>query len=810
MAPSRRRNTARYACDQCSVVYNKSRHLERHRKIHEKLRLRAIAGQIRYNCSHCPGVFATDDILQRHINAYHFKQTDERHACRRCLRYKLPCTGTSPCKWCKIDGEAAECVIVIPQTTAAPIFGLPIAVPAYYEYAATSPQQQMHIKREWSPDGMSIKQEEPDHARHASAGWSTPRPNSPTDSILSLPPRRLPPMDVDSSAGSPGSRITAPRDVDNIADSHAPRIAAPGEVDIRAGSLSWVDFEVTYLRDQAAHSGEPYAYYSLEPADTGPLDGSLVMALDSLGLLFKAPYIPQLLELSELTLVPGIELLRQLVDNYFLKWQKVQPIAHVATWKFAKTPMVLLGAMACIGALFDQDSEIIHQAHLISSRCVSELNIMAVRYPENGPNIAYLAAVCLHQTYLLGSGDENIHTHVNGVRKFLINSLHSLGLLGADISGQDRSAQVPEVPTRSEQSEWTEWVARELEIRTTWAVFEYDCSYSLLTNRPCAIDLRDLPPRLPCCDDLYEAPDAHSWAELRRQSPLRTQGPLVSTVVAASAAGQALSDDVSPWSKRLCTQILERIFRGFMRQSQRDSTILAARQHELDLDSITKERTESLLWSITFLGMSISDAAVAKPLSTMDLINFSSTKLIRHYTHLTLHCDFMDLITYIARVASSPKLPNSRTTLRWAQQKLIEQFAMDPYKSRQYVWHAAQMVRVAKIYAIFAPCDNLRIFTAYITILAFAKYGPHSLRDVDSVEPFPIEQCPHCDNDVEDWLQNGGPVRIGACARIQAGCPTEQIIRESFQMLYRLENWGISERFFNILVHFNDLNVLDK
>lgn len=169
----------------------------------------------------------------------------------------------------------------------------------------------------------------------------------------------------------------------------------------------------------------------------------------------------------------------------------------------------------------------------------------------------------------------------------------------------------------------------------------------------------------------------------------------------------------------------------------------------------------------------------------------------------------MDLITYIARAAASPLSPNSRTSLRWAQQRLIEQFAVDPYKSRQYIWHAGQMVRVANIYAVFAPCDNLRIFTAYLAILAFAKYGPPSLRDVDAVDPFPADAWSYSGEGVEAWLQAGGPARIGSCARIQAGCSTDQVMQDAYNLLYRLENWGISERFFNILIHFNDLDILD-
>ncbi|KAL6880939.1 hypothetical protein J3F83DRAFT_720371 [Trichoderma novae-zelandiae] len=509
-------------------------------------------------------------------------------------------------------------------------------------------------------------------------------------------------------------------------------------------------------------------------------------------------------------MLPAIELLKQLANNFFLKWQKVQPILHVATWKFAKTPMVLLGAMACIGALLDEDDETAHQAHIISSRCVSELDIMAIARPESGLDIRFLTAVCLHQTYLLGSGDEHIHHHVDRIRAFLVRNLQRLELLGSGNGDESSTDPAIEMITQPVQAEWTAWIAYEQAIRTTWAVFEYDCSLSLLTNRPCAIELGHLPLRFPCSDELYEAPDAQSWAELRARSGDGAQGPLVSAIVAASAERTSvLSGDVSPWARRLCTQIFERIFRGFLRQAQRDSTVAACRHVGLDVASVSMENTATVIWAISFLAKSVDADAATMPLSTSNLVNFCSTKLIRHYSQLSVYTDVMDLMTYIARVAASPSSPNSRTSLRWAQQKLVEQFAVDSSKSRQYIWHAGQMIRVAKIYAVFAPCDNLRIFTAYLAIIAFAKYGPSSLRDVDGVEPFHADAWPFCDMEVERWLQAGGPARIGSCHRIQAGCPTDQIMQDAFQLLYRLENWGISERFFNILVHFNELDVLD-
>ncbi|KAL7822799.1 hypothetical protein V8C26DRAFT_387492 [Trichoderma gracile] len=650
------------------------------------------------------------------------------------------------------------------------------------------------------------------------------------------------PASPDAVSVQHGSAQQASAPVHPSADGHATGVAtptsstldfesvltAPGEVDIQAGSLGWLDFKLSSpgSRDadnNSAAGSPPRANRgsSLQFGGSGaqervggfsPTYGSLVMALDSLDLLFRAPCIPLIAGLSgaQVKLLSGIELLRRLVNNFLLKWQRVQPILHVATWKFVKCPLALLGAMACIGALLDEDEETAHQAHIISSRCVAVLNIMAVIPPEKGPDIRFLAAVCLHQTYLLGSGDDNVYHHVDRIRAFLIGSLRRLELLGSGSDDDSRSDPGLENVSQPVQAEWTAWIIYEQAIRTTWAVFEYDCSVSLLTNRPCAIELGDLPLRFPCADELYEAPDAQCWAELRSRLPNRAQGPLVSDVAAAATEGTSpLSRDVSPWTRRLCSLLFERILRGFGRRAQRDSTVAGCRRIGLRVASVCMQNTARVIWAICFLAKSIPGDETTAPLSTSDLVNFCSTNMIRHYCQLSLYTDVMDLITYIARVAASRSSPNSRTSLRWAQQKLIDLFAADPPKSRQYIWHAGQMIRIAKVYAVFAPCDNLRIFTAYLAIIAFAKYGPSSLRDVDGVEPFQADAWPSCEADVERWLQSGGPARIGSCHRIQAGCSTDLIMQDAFQVLNHLENWGVAERFFSILVHFNGLDVLD-
>ncbi|KAL7791937.1 hypothetical protein V8C37DRAFT_140051 [Trichoderma ceciliae] len=828
---------AAFACDQCPVEYDNPSHLDRHRQIHveqakvERSRIeranadRANAGRNRNICPHCQGRFTTGDVLQRHVDAYHGASTNSaaklRAACQRCHRYKLRCDGTSPCRMCAVDAASGKCVPLSPQIIASPDSDADAdADPAQSPGSAPGP----HASPQQRPQMQGAQSVE-----------STPPPGHHRQPLVSG--YRSPDEDMTSPTGSVDSTMYA-----------APQPPAPGEFDIRTVSLCWLDFEVSNVRrqgldGQSAGGADNNAATSRLPAPaqlfslqgtfdvdaplllprpslprtlSGPIgssfaSSSLVMAIDSLGLLFKEPGIPRVAEMpaSKIRLLPGIELLRQLVDNYFLKWQKVQPVFHVASWKISECPMVLLGAMACIGSLLAEENETLHQAHHISSRCVSELNIMVTTPPERCLDLTNLAALCLHQTYLLGSGDEHIHRHVDRIRGYMVSGLRAFQLLGNNV-GLQNSTQMFEESSQSLQAEWMGWVAREQGLRLAWMVFEHDCNVSLLTNRPCVIELGHLPKRFPCGETLYDAPDARAWVELRSRSPYGAHGPLVSSVMAVAGTRNTLSEHISSWSKRLCTQIFERILRGVLRAAERNSTIRGAQGLGLALASASVENKASLLWSISFLGKSIHDGATIAPLSTMDLVNFSSTKLMRHYNHFDLYPRIMDFIIYIARTAASPSSPSSRTSLRWAQSKLLAEFAADPYQSRQYIWHAGQMVRVSNVYAVYAPGDNLRIFTAYLVILAFAKYGPRSVKDMTATDPFHADAWPYCDTAVENWLQTGGPAQIGSCARIQAKCSTEQIMQEAFKLLCRIENWGLSERFFNILIHFNDLDVLGE
>lgn len=141
------------------------------------------------------------------------------------------------------------------------------------------------------------------------------------------------------------------------------------------------------------------------------------------------------------------------------------------------------------------------------------------------------------------------------------------------------------------------------------------------------------------------------------------------------------------------------------------------------------------------------------------------------------------------------------------QQRLIHEFASDPYNGRLYVYNAGQVLRIARESPLVTPIDYLRIFMAYLAILAYVKYGPSSTNDIPSVDPFQADVFHFFPTRSNRWLAFGGPVTIGECDAFYPGCSTEQIMRDASSQLCRPEGWKLTRRFYNILDHFNALEV---
>lgn len=204
-------------------------------------------------------------------------------------------------------------------------------------------------------------------------------------------------------------------------------------------------------------------------------------------------------------------------------------------------------------------------------------------------------------------------------RGVLVGSLRGMGLLQSRISVEttkpDSQLSIG-ADSADVQKEWSQWITQEQEKRVTWSCFEYDCSLCTLTGRRGAVDLSELPSRLPCADALWDAPTAMAWRALGSHSPPALFGASVDVVLRNVLAGQPIPSDISlsSWAKRLCGQIIGRLLWDL---KQLDTLSLLGWLGLPNLLSVQNQAKMSLLQGFDNLALSIDC-----PLSTKELIDY--------------------------------------------------------------------------------------------------------------------------------------------------------------------------------------------
>jgi hypothetical protein len=188
----------------------------------------------------------------------------------------------------------------------------------------------------------------------------------------------------------------------------------------------------------------------------------------------------------------------------------------------------------------------------------------------------------------------------------------------------------------------------------------------------------------------------------------------------------------------------------------------------------------------------------------------STFELAGHSDHFSLCTGIMYAIRFITLAAISSPPGSHHAELPAMQQRLIVEFASIPYHARLYVYNAGQMFRVARESPLVTPVDCMRIFTAYLAILAFVKYGLSSRYDVPGADPFHADVFPFFPTSSARWLEHGGPATISDCGVFYPGSSTEGIMRDASRELCRPDGWKLKRRFYYVLACFNALEVPRK
>lgn len=92
-----------------------------------------------------------------------------------------------------------------------------------------------------------------------------------------------------------------------------------------------------------------------------------------------------------------------------------------------------------------------------------------------------------------------------------------------------------------------------------WAVFEYDCTLSTLSSKRGAFGIAELPARLPCSENLWEAHSAQAWASMISFSTSPPEGLLFYPFLRDIIAQKSVLEAAPAWAKRICSQAIGRL-----------------------------------------------------------------------------------------------------------------------------------------------------------------------------------------------------------------------------------------------------------
>lgn len=163
----------------------------------------------------------------------------------------------------------------------------------------------------------------------------------------------------------------------------------------------------------------------------------------------------------------------------------------------------------------------------------------------------------------------------------------------------------------------------------------------------------------------------------------------------------------------------------------------------------------------------------------------------------------MDAIIYIVRHHISQDSSKNLYNVEVAQMRLRSAFTQDAHKGRMLLWHAAQIVGIANEYLVSAPCEIMRVFMAYIFILAYSTYGPRFASSANDQVPLrldlPCHEHTSRRRSVADWVNTGGPAGLGSIKNVfDDGC-VSNLSRDAQVIMQRLRCWGLAGKFCKIL-----------
>jgi len=470
--------------------------------------------------------------------------------------------------------------------------------------------------------------------------------------------------------------------------------------------------------------------------------------------------------------------------------------------------------------------------------------------------------MCLQNIYAMGSGSTSLYDAADVSRSVIIGNARRIGLFSGMINSSPTSSSPSSTPgspnlrpsnvrftpnnERNQAQErlnasslevrWREWREKEGMKRLAWGIFEYDSSFSTLSNRRGAITISDITIGIPCSELLWEAPTATAWEALLAHEP-DVRKLLFYRTLKGIISDEFDTNILTSWGKRLCAQAMGRIMWDFkeLEESVLSVSPMGAAyfkpQKEILLQCMMRVcesstpragEAEGDRYHWMFVFPSLPLLLVLAPANHM----YSLSRLIAHYTHL--HAAFPTISTML-NLARKPPPPGAETSDPRIKQ-LKKSFASDPMGARTLAWHAAQIIALSRWKPVFSPVEGMRLFLAGVVLWGFAQYQrsrgditpsssaassmksgfypPHGHEEVIRLDQLPWNMPAGMARAYpEEWIQYGrGKAMIGVEGdggdKMMEVCGEDgakEVLRAVVGILGSLRVWGLGGEFKNVL-----------
>ncbi|SGY47432.1 BQ5605_C001g00531 [Microbotryum silenes-dioicae] len=428
----------------------------------------------------------------------------------------------------------------------------------------------------------------------------------------------------------------------------------------------------------------------------------------------------------------SLKVYNHFISLYFTHVHRRLPMLHLPSFNPRKTFGLLLLSMTAIGALYAQ----MPRAHAlgrilisVAKLAIGELTVDDNRHARSLPTLQ--ANLLCSVAKWLGSARSLELTEV--YRGTHTTALRRLGIF-EDI--------VPEIaPDASIQSQWAHFIKYEERKRTAAVCFLLESEMTTLLHLPPHVPFVELQVALPCDEELWNAPTAERWNELRqsRSNSMQTQA-IAKLITADTNYSLPPSIAISPLGHEVLVNGLH-IMMYSARQLQ-----------QVGLEHLSEQAGAHVRKALSRLSKGYDEFSPVFGDNNNSDDDFTPAYVSYHMAHLASYLAVADLDAVAGRGSSA----KSRTTT----QNLIAWMKSNPDKARAVAVHSGQVVRRIRDKPLFGksftPLAPSSVFYAALCLHLYAlSVDPLLSISPGPISTFPLDQAQQGEQ-VITWVAIGG------------------------------------------------------